>query len=500
MNYLIKILNASVYDVAIKTPLDDASELSKKYGCRFLLKREDLQSVHSYKIRGAYNKMRSLSREVLERGVLAASAGNHAQGVALSAKKLGIKATIVMPVTTPEIKINAVKAHGANIVLHGDGYSDCAEEAARLVKKLGLTFIPPYDDPDVIAGQGTVGKEILDDVGRELDAVFVPIGGGGLAAGVSAYIKKVRPGVKVYGVEPEDSDCMFQSLKAGRRVTLDNPGLFADGVCVKKPGEETFRLCRENLDGIIRVSTAETCAAIKDIFEATRAVCEPAGALGLAAAKKVAKKGETYASVISGANMNFDRIRFVCEQTELGEGREAIFDCAIPEGPGSFSKFIEKLGRNNVTEFNYRMSEGLLAHIFVGVSVKDLAARKALQKSFRSAGFHCIDLSDNALAKEHVRHMVGGRSSQIVNEVVYSFEFPEKPGALMKFLSVIAGRWNISLFHYRNHGADHGKVLAGFQVPKEERAEFTKVLDEIGYNYLDVSKDPAYKYFLGTRR
>jgi threonine dehydratase len=293
---------------------------------------------------------------------------------------------------------------------------------------------------------------------------------------------------------------MFQSLKAGRRVTLDNPGLFADGVCVKKPGEETFRLCRENLDGIIRVSTAETCAAIKDIFEATRAVCEPAGALGLAAAKKVAKKGETYASVISGANMNFDRIRFVCEQTELGEGREAIFDCAIPEGPGSFSKFIEKLGRNNVTEFNYRMSEGLLAHIFVGVSVKDLAARKALQKSFRSAGFHCIDLSDNALAKEHVRHMVGGRSSQIVNEVVYSFEFPEKPGALMKFLSVIAGRWNISLFHYRNHGADHGKVLAGFQVPKEERAEFTKVLDEIGYNYLDVSKDPAYKYFLGTRR
>lgn len=500
MNYLIKILNASVYDVAIKTPLDEASELSKKYGCRFLLKREDLQSVHSYKIRGAYNKMRSLSREVLERGVLAASAGNHAQGVALSAKKLGIKATIVMPVTTPEIKINAVKAHGANIVLHGDGYSDCAEEAARLVKKLGLTFIPPYDDPDVIAGQGTVGKEILDDVGRELDAVFVPIGGGGLAAGVSAYIKKVRPGVKVYGVEPEDSDCMFQSLKAGRRITLDNPGLFADGVCVKKPGEETFRLCRENLDGIIRVSTAETCAAIKDIFEATRAVCEPAGALGLAAAKKVAKKGETYASVISGANMNFDRIRFVCEQTELGEGREAIFDCAIPEGPGSFSKFIEKLGRNNVTEFNYRMSEGLLAHIFVGVSVKDLAARKALQKSFRSAGFHCIDLSDNALAKEHVRHMVGGRSSQIVNEVVYSFEFPEKPGALMKFLSVIAGRWNISLFHYRNHGADHGKVLAGFQVPKEERAEFTKVLDEIGYNYLDVSKDPAYKYFLGTRR
>lgn len=500
MNYLIKTLNASVYDVAVKTPLDEAAELSKRMGVKFLLKREDLQPVHSYKIRGAYNKMRSLPAEALRKGVLAASAGNHAQGVALSAKKLGVKATIVMPETTPEIKINAVKAYGAEIVLHGVSYSDCAEEAARLVKTLGLTFIPPYDDPDVIAGQGTVGREIIDDAGADIDAIFVPIGGGGLAAGVSSYVKKVRPSVKVYGVEPEDSDCMYRSIKAGRRVTLETPGLFADGVCVKKPGEETFRLCREHLDGIVRVSTAETCAAIKDIFEATRAVCEPAGALALAAAKKTAKKGETCACIISGANMNFDRIRFVCEQTELGEGREAIFDCAIPEQPGSFSKFVERLGGHNVTEFNYRMAEGVLAHVFVGISVKDLAERKALQKSFRAAGFHCIDLSDNILAKEHVRHMVGGRSRAIVNEQVFSFEFPEKPGALVNFLSVIAGRWNISLFHYRNHGADHGKVLAGFQVPKAERTDFTKALEEIGYNYVDVTKDPAYKYFLGSPR
>ena len=500
MNYLIKTLNASVYDVAVKTPLDEAAELSKRMGVKFLLKREDLQPVHSYKIRGAYNKMRSLPAEALRKGVLAASAGNHAQGVALSAKKLGVKATIVMPETTPEIKINAVKAYGAEIVLYGVSYSDCAEEAARLVKTLGLTFIPPYDDPDVIAGQGTVGREIIDDAGADIDAIFVPIGGGGLAAGVSSYVKKVRPSVKVYGVEPEDSDCMYRSIKAGRRVTLETPGLFADGVCVKKPGEETFRLCRDHLDGIVRVSTAETCAAIKDIFEATRAVCEPAGALALAAAKKTAKKGETCACIISGANMNFDRIRFVCEQTELGEGREAIFDCAIPEQPGSFSKFVERLGGHNVTEFNYRMADGVLAHVFVGISVKDLAERKALQKSFRAAGFHCIDLSDNILAKEHVRHMVGGRSRAIVNEQVFSFEFPEKPGALVNFLSVIAGRWNISLFHYRNHGADHGKVLAGFQVPKAERTDFTKALEEIGYNYVDVTKDPAYKYFLGSPR
>lgn len=499
MNYLTKILNANVYDVAVETPLDEATALSKRFGCRFLLKREDLQSVHSYKLRGAYNKMSNLPRADLEKGVLAASAGNHAQGVALAARRLGVKATIVMPVTTPEIKINAVRALGADIVLHGDGYSDCAEEAARIVRETGITFIPPYDDPDVIAGQGTVAKEILEQAGRDLTCVYVPVGGGGLAAGVSVYIKSVRPEVKVYGVEPEDSDCMYQSIKAGKRISLDNPGLFADGVCVKKPGAETFRICRENLDGIVRVSTAETCAAIKDIFEATRGIVEPAGALALAAAKKTAKKGDVAACVISGANMNFDRIRFVSEQTELGEGREAIFDCAIPEKPGSFLRFVETLGKRSVTEFNYRMSEGFLAHIFVGVSVKDAADRKALQKSIRSTGSHCIDFSDNTFAKEHIRHMVGGLAFNIPNEVVYTFEFPERPGALTQFLSVIAGRWNISLFHYRNHGADHGHVLAGFQVPPDEKTAFVAALNEIGYLFTEVTDDPAYKYFLGRR-
>ena len=498
-NYLTKILNATVYDVAVRTPLDEASALSSRFGCRFLLKREDLQEVHSYKIRGAYNKMSQLPRSALEKGVICASAGNHAQGVALSAKKLGVKATIVMPATTPEIKTSAVKAYGATIVLHGDSYSETYPELHRQIEKHGYTYIPPFDDPDVIAGQGTVGREILEQAPRSLSAVFVPIGGGGLAAGVSTYIKAVRPSVKVFGVEPDDSDCMYRSLKAGKRVTLPNPGLFADGVCVMEPGKETFRLCQENLDGIVRVSTAETCAAIKDVFEATRAICEPAGALALAAAKKVAKKGETYACVISGANMNFDRLRFVSELTESGEGREAVFDCAIPERPGSFLKFIEKIGRRSVTEFNYRMSEGVLAHVFVGLAVKDMADRKAVQKNFRAAGFHCIDLSDSVIAKEHVRHMVGGLSTGIDNEVVYSFEFPEKPGALMKFLSVIAGRWNVSLFHYRNHGSDHGRVLAGFQVPPEGRGEFDAVLREIGYQFEDVTSDPAYKYFLGRR-
>ncbi|MGN0854280.1 MAG: threonine ammonia-lyase, biosynthetic [Kiritimatiellia bacterium] len=498
-NYLSKILNATVYDVAVKTPLDEATALSRKFGCRFLLKREDLQPVHSYKIRGAYNKMSQLPPRELEKGVICASAGNHAQGVALSAKKLGVKATIVMPVTTPEIKTSAVRAYGATIVLYGESYSDTYEELHRQIAAHGYTYIAPFDDPDVIAGQGTVGKEILEQAGRDLSAVFVPIGGGGLAAGVSTYVKAVRPWVRVYGVEPEDSDCMARSIKAGRRVTLDNPGLFADGVCVKEPGKETFRLCRENLDGIVRVSTAETCAAIKDIFETTRAICEPAGALALAAAKKTAKKGETYACVISGANMNFDRLRFVSELTELGEGREAIFDCVIPEQPGSFKKFIARMGKRSVTEFNYRMAEGLLAHVFVGVSVKSVEERKTLQKNFRAAGFHCLDLSDNVLAKEHVRHMVGGRAAHITDEVVYSFEFPERPGALMNFLQVLADRWNVSLFHYRNHGADNGKVLAGFQVPKAERPAFVRVLEEIGYPFTDETDNPAYKYFLKAR-
>jgi threonine dehydratase len=498
VNYLSKILNSTVYDVAEVTPLEEAASLSKKYGCRFLLKREDLQSVHSFKLRGAYNKMSQLPKAAIEKGVLAASAGNHAQGVALSAKKLGIKATIVMPETTPEIKVNAVKAYGAGIVLHGDGYSDAAEEAKRLVEQEGLTFIHPYDDEDVIAGQGTVAKEILDQC-RLVDAVFVPIGGGGLAAGVAVYIKNVKPSVKVYGVEPEDSDCMYRSIAAGKRVEIPNPGLFADGVCVKKPGAETFKLCRQYLDGIVRVSTAETCAAIKDVFEATRSICEPAGALALAAAKKTAEKGKSYVCIVSGANMNFDRIRFVSEQTEIGEKREAIFECRIPEKMGSFRKFVSRLGKRAVTEFNYRMSDPDHAHVFVGIAVKAPEERVQLAKAFESAGFPTVDLTDDEIAKEHVRHMVGGHTRDVHDEVVLSFEFPEKPGALKKFLEGIAGRWNISLFHYRNHGADHGKVLAGFQVPESERAEFGKALKSVGYKYCDVTADPAYRYFLGNR-
>jgi threonine dehydratase len=499
MNYLTRILNATVYDVAHVTPLEEMAALSRKLGIRLLLKREDLQPIHAYKIRGAYNKMSRLTPEELARGVICASAGNHAQGVALSAKKLGCKATIVMPETTPEIKINAVRSYGATIVLHGDSYSDTYEELHRLIRLHGYVYIPPYDDPDVIAGQGTVAKEILDQSGRSLSSVYVPIGGGGLAAGVAAYVKAVRPGVRVYGVEPEDSDCMARSIEEGRRVTLESPGLFADGVCVKQPGVETFRLCRRHLDGIVRVSTAETCAAIKDVFEATRAICEPAGALALAAAKKHAKKGETCACVVSGANMNFDRIRFVSEETEIGERREAIVMCTIPERPGSFKRFIAKIGKRGVTEFNYRMSAPDHAHVFVGFSVRGPGEADALVAQLRKAGFDAVDLSDDAIAKDHVRHMVGGHVSGVHDEVVLSFEFPEKPGALLNFLTVIAGRWNISMFHYRNHGADHGKVLAGFQVPDAERALFNRTLARIGYAFVDVTQDPAYRYFLGNR-
>lgn len=501
--YLRRILNSKVYDVAIESPLDEAVALSKKLGNHFLLKREDLQKVHSFKIRGAYNNMSQLSREALAKGVLAASAGNHAQGVALSARTLGCKATIVMPVTTPEIKISSVKSYGASIILAGDSYSDAAVEATRLVKEKGYTFIPPYDDPDVIAGQGTVAMEILRQCPNKLDAIFVPVGGGGFAAGVAVYVKAVRPSVKVYGVEPVDSDCMDRSIKAGRRVEMSEVGLFADGVAVKKPGKITFDICRRFLDGIIRVSTDETCAAIKDIFEATRAICEPAGALALAAAKKLtAEKGthdETYACIISGANMNFDRIRFVSEQTEIGEQREAILECRIPEERGAFKTFIRKIGKRNITEFNYRYFDPDKAYVFVGLSVSDREETKRIVAQLTSAKIGTIDLSDDELAKEHIRHMVGGHTRGIHDEVVYTFEFPERPGALMNFLDAISRNWNITLFHYRNHGADYGKVLAGLQVPKSERPAFQRVLHELGYGFRDVSQNPAYRLFLGNR-
>ncbi len=501
--YLRKVLNSKVYDVAIESPLEEATALSSKLGCHFLLKREDLQSVHSFKIRGAYNKMSQLPRAALEKGVLAASAGNHAQGVALSAQRLGCKATIVMPITTPEIKIASVRGFGASIVLAGDSYSDAAAEAARLVKDKAYTFIPPYDDPDVIAGQGSVAMEILRQRPDKLDAVFVPVGGGGFAAGVAVYIKAVRPSVKVYGVEPVDSDCMYRSIKAGKRVEMAEVGLFADGVAVKKPGKITFDLCRRFLDGIVRVSTDETCAAIKDIFEATRAICEPAGALALAAAKKMTYEkgasGETYACIISGANMNFDRIRFVSEQTEIGEKREAILECRIPEVRGAFKTFIRKIGKRSVTEFNYRYFDPEMAYIFVGLSVSDRQETQQIINQLTAAKIGTIDLSEDELAKEHIRHMVGGHTRGIHDEVVYTFEFPERPGALADFLEAISGHWNITLFHYRNHGADHGKVLVGLQVPKNERTVFTKTIRTLGYSFKDVSSNSAYRLFLGNR-
>ena len=503
VDYLRRILNSKVYDVAVESPLDEATALSKKLGNRFLLKREDLQPVHSFKLRGAYNKMSQLSREELDRGVICASAGNHAQGVALSAKRLGCKATIVMPVTTPEIKTSSVKSYGASIVLHGDSYSDTYEELERQIAEHGYTYVAPYDDPDVIAGQGTVAMEILRQNPGPLDAVFVPVGGGGFAAGVAVYIKAVRPEVKVFGVEPFDSDCMFRSLAAGRRVTLPQVGLFADGVAVKQPGAITFELCRRHLDGIVRVTTDETCAAIKDIFEATRAICEPAGALALAAAKRFAAegrlKGRTFACIVSGANMNFDRIRFVSEQTEVGERREAVLECTIPEKRGAFKDFISRIGKRSVTEFNYRYSAPDHAHVFVGLAVKSPEETAKLVKSLQAGGVETVDLSDDRLAKEHIRYMVGGHTRGVHDEVVCTFEFPERPGALMEFLNAVCGRWNITMFHYRNHGSDHGKVFAGMQVPAKERSAFKTALSKLGYKFTDETANVAYRYFLGNR-
>lgn len=501
--YLRKILNAKVYDVALESPLEKAETLSQKWGSTFLLKREDLQQVHSFKVRGAYNKMVRLTPAARAKGVLAASAGNHAQGVALSARKLGCEATIVMPVTTPEIKIASVKNWGASIVLSGDSYSDAALEASRLEKEKGFTFIPPYDDPDVIAGQGTVAMEILRQHPGPLDAVFVPVGGGGFAAGVAVYMKAVRPEVKVYGVESLDSNCMARSLAAGRRIELKEVGLFADGIAVKKPGKITFELCRRFLDGIVQVSTDETCAAIKDIFEATRAICEPAGALALAGAKHLVRttqqKGQTFACIISGANMNFDRIRFVSEQTEIGEQREAILECRIPEKRGSFKSFIHQIGKRSVTEFNYRYFDPARAYVFVGLQVSDRAETKQLIEKLARAKIGTIDLSDDELAKEHIRHMVGGHTRGMRDERVFAVEFPERPGALMEFLEAISSHWNITLFHYRNHGADHGKVLVGLQVPTSEKKAFTQALTHLRYTFRDVTNNAAYRLFLGNR-
>jgi len=499
-DYLEKILASRVYEVAQETPLELAPNLSARIHNRLLLKREDVQQVFSFKLRGAYNKMAQLPKAVLKRGVIAASAGNHAQGVALAAQRLGCKAVIIMPATTPHIKVQAVAARGAEVVLHGDSYDEAYSHARKLEKARGLTFVHPYDDPDVIAGQGTIGMEILRQWTRPIYGIFVAVGGGGLISGIAAYVKRLRPEIKIIGVQPVDADAMARSLKAGRRVKLSQVGLFADGVAVKEVGSETFRLCQKYVDEMVLVDTDAVCAAIKDVFEDTRSILEPAGALAIAGAKGYAErkklKDKTLVAVACGANMNFDRLRFVAENAELGEKREAILAVTIPERPGSFKQFCSLLGKRNITEFNYRMADPKEAHIFVGIQVHDSEETAKLVAMLERHNLRTLDFSDNEMAKLHVRHLVGGHASLADNELLYRFEFPERPGALMKFLNSMRSDWNISLFHYRNHGADYGRVLVGMQVPPQEMAEFRRFLGKLGYAYWDESRNPAYKLFL----
>nr|WP_213035437.1 threonine ammonia-lyase, biosynthetic [Candidatus Nitrotoga fabula] len=499
-SYLNRILTARVYDVAIESPLDPAPNLSLRTGNHVLLKREDMQPVFSFKLRGAYNKMSHLTAAQLERGVIAASAGNHAQGVALSAQKMGCKATIVMPVTTPQIKVDAVTSRGAEAILHGDSYSDAYTYALELKQQQKLTFVHPYDDPDVIAGQGTIGMEILRQHSHPIHAIFAPIGGGGLISGVAAYVKAVRPEIRVIGVQPVESDAMSRSVQAGRRVRLEHVGLFADGVAVKQVGQETFRLCCDLVDEIVLVDTDAICAAIKDVFEDTRTSLEPAGALAIAGAKLYADrekiKGQTLVAIASGANMNFDRLRFIAERAELGEKREAILAVSIPETPGSFRKFCTLLGQRNITEFNYRYANPMEAHVFVGVQVKNQQETGKLLATLARHTLSAVDFTDNEIAKLHVRHLVGGRAPGLQDEILFRFEFPERPGALMNFLNSMNHSWNISLFHYRNHGADYGRVLIGMQVPHQDKKPLRIFLDNLGYRYWDESDNPAYRLFL----
>ena len=499
-DYLQKALTARVYDVASETSLDKAPQLSARLNNTLLLKREDMQSVFSFKLRGAYNKMAQLSEAELKRGVVCASAGNHAQGVALAAKRLGAKAYIVMPVTTPQVKIQAVKMRGGEVVLFGDSYDEAQAHARDLEKKKKLTFVHPFDDPDVIAGQGTIGLELLRQHRGPLHAGFVAIGGGGLAAGVATILKQVRPDVKIIGVEPVDSDAMSRSLKAGRRVKLDHAGLFADGVAVKEVGKETFRLCKKYLDEVICVSNDDICAATKDVFEDTRAVLEPAGALAVAGAKAYVERtklrSETMIAISCGANLNFDRLRYIAERAEIGEHREAVLAVTIPEGPGSLKRFCKLVGPLSVTEFNYRIADTKEAHIYVGIRTAGKSESEKLTSHFTRHGFKTLNLTHDEMAKSHIRHMVGGHPPLAENEVLYRFEFPEKPGALMLFLTEMSPNWNISLFHYRNHGADYGRVLAGLQVPKGEQSVLQKFLKQLGYRYWDETENPAYKLFL----
>ena len=502
-DYLTRILTARVYDVARETPLEPAPLLSARTGAPVWLKREDMQPVFSFKLRGAYNKMVRLDAAQRRRGVIAASAGNHAQGVALSAARLGLRAVIVMPVTTPQVKIDAVRAHGGDavdIVLHGDSYSDAQAHAAGLATRRRLTFVHPFDDPDVIAGQGTIGMEILRQHPGGIAAVFVAIGGGGLISGIAAYVKTLRPEVRVIGVQAADSDAMARSLEAGRRITLKEVGLFSDGTAVKRVGRETFRLCRQYVDAVIRVDTDAVCAAIKDVFQDTRSILEPAGALAVAGLKTYAAQHAGSASsliaVACGANMNFDRLRFVAERAEVGEAREAVFAVTIPEERGSFRRFCAALGARNVTEFNYRIADQRAAHLFVGVQIADRAEAARIAAAFTREGFAVLDLSEDELAKQHLRHLVGGRSALAEDELLYRFEFPERPGALMRFLSAMSPNWNISLFHYRNQGADYGRILVGIQVPRREMRAFRDFLATLGYPHWDESANPAYRVFL----
>ena len=504
-DYLKKILTSRVYDVAIETPLELAPTLSARIGNAIYFKREDMQSVFSFKLRGAYNKMAHLTPAQLKRGVICASAGNHAQGVALSASRLGCRAVIVMPTTTPAVKIDAVKARGGDVVLFGDSYSDAYQHALKLEKKLKLSFVHPFDDPDVIAGQGTIAMEILRQHSGSIDAVFVAIGGGGLIAGVAAYIKAVRPEIKVIGVQTTDSDAMARSIKAGKRVTLTDVGLFSDGTAVKQVGVETFRLAQQYVDDIILVDTDAVCAAIKDVFTDTRSILEPAGALAVAGAKayverqagsKKPVKNQTLVAIACGANMNFDRLRFVAERAEVGEAHEAVFAVTIPEERGSFRRFCQTVGARAVTEFNYRISDQKDAHVFVGLQVMNREEPGRISKHFQKQGFKTIDLTQDELAKLHIRHLVGGKSAMAQNELLYRFEFPERPGALMRFLDSLAPNWNISLFHYRSQGGDVGRVLVGLQVPRNEMKAFRDFLATLGYRHWDESANPAYKLFL----
>ena len=507
VDYLKKILTARVYDVAIESALEPARALGRRLHNTVLLKREDQQSVRSFKLRGAYNKMVHLSPEQLKKGVICASAGNHAQGVALSAHKLGARAVIVMPTTTPQLKVDAVRGLGGEVVLFGDSYSDAHTHAAALEKKQGLTFVHPFDDPDVIAGQGTIAMEMLRQHQGPLHAVFVAIGGGGLISGVANYIKAVRPEIKVIGVQMNDSDAMMQSVVARQRVTLADVGLFSDGTAVKLVGEETFRIASHLVDEFMTVDTDAVCAAIKDVFVDTRSIVEPAGALAVAAIKQyVAQhktRGETYAAILCGANMNFDRLRFVAERSEVGEEREALFAVTIPEERGSFKRFCELIGKlpglpRNVTEFNYRISDAAQAHVFVGLSTQGRGESTKIANNFNKHGFAALDLSHDELAREHIRHMVGGHSKLAQDERLLRFVFPERPGALMKFLSLMRPGWNISLFHYRNQGADYGRILVGLQVPKTDDKAFAKFLATLGYPHVEETANPVYRMFLQT--